>query len=104
MAQFDVYVNPSPRSRGKYPFVVLMQAEWTADGAEQIIAPLARRIDFAAAGRRLAPVVEIGGLEYAAIVPALAVVHSRELKSMVGSIASQRQHLLAAIDYLFFGL
>lgn len=104
MAQFDVFVNPSPRSRGRYPFVVLMQAEWTADGREQTIAPLARRIDFAAAGQRLSPVVALDGSEYAAIVPALAVVHARELKSMVGSIASERQALLAAIDYLFFGL
>ena len=104
MTQFDVFVNPSPRSRAAYPFVVLVQSEWATDGREQIVAPLARRTDFDGSGQRLAPVVEIDGSEYVALVPALAVVPSRLLKSVVGSVLTERKALLAAIDYLFFGL
>jgi hypothetical protein len=48
--------------------------------------------------------VQIGGSDYAALVPALAVVPARHLKSLVGSIAAERPARLAAIDYLFFGL
>ena len=103
MAQFDVYENPSPRSRAAYPLVVLMQSEWATDGREQVIAPLARRADFDGSGQRLAPVVTIGGSDYAMLVPALAVVPSRYLKSLIGSVAADRNALLAAIDYLFFG-
>jgi toxin CcdB len=104
MAQFDVFINPSPRSRGAYPLVLLMQSAWATDGREQIIAPLTRRTEFAGAGQRLSPIVNLDGLEYAVLVPALAVVRYRDLKALVGSVASARNALLAAIDYLFFGL
>jgi toxin CcdB len=103
MRQFDVYVNPSSRSRSAYPLVVLMQSEWAGDGHEQIIAPLARGAEFPGSGR-LAPVVVLNDCAYAALMPALAVIPSRLLRTLMGSLASDRQALLAAIDYLFFGI
>jgi hypothetical protein len=38
------------------------------------------------------------------LVPALAAIGSRDLMSARSSLASARSELLAAIDYLFFGI
>jgi hypothetical protein len=38
------------------------------------------------------------------LVPALTGMQSRDLKERSGSIAAARSEVLAAIDYLFFGV
>ena len=38
------------------------------------------------------------------LVPALTGMHSRDLMKRHGSLAAARGELLAAIDYLFFGV
>jgi toxin CcdB len=103
MAQFDVFVNPFATARQAYPFVVAMQSDLTVNGAEQLIAPMAS-INHARSTGRIMPSVTLKGNELAVVVPRLAVVRSRDLQEKVGSIAAARVELLAAIDYLFFGV
>jgi toxin CcdB len=103
MAQFDVFVNPFATARQAYPFVVAMQSDLTVNGAEQLIAPMAS-INHAGSTARIMPSVTLKGNELAVVVPRLAVVRSRDLQKKVGSIAAARDELLAAIDYLFFGV
>jgi toxin CcdB len=104
MAQFDVFENPFATARRAYPFVVAMQSDFTVNGAEQLVAPIAS-LDFAPpATRRVMPVVELRGHDHVVVVPKLAVMRSRDLIEKVSSVASARNELLAAIDYLFFGV
>ena len=104
MAQFDVYVNPISAARGAYPFVVAMQFDFARDTRDQIVAPLAPREAMPKIRSRLTPIVTVQGSEYIALVPELAGVRSRDLVDSSDSLASARSELLAAIDYLFFGV
>jgi toxin CcdB len=104
MAQFDVFVNPIPNARRGYPFVVAMQSDFTINGTEQLVAPIAS-IDLGhSASQRVMPVVALQGNNHVVVVPRLTVMRSRDLVNRVSSIAAARSELLAAIDYLFFGV
>jgi hypothetical protein len=50
------------------------------------------------------PVVALQGNDHVVVVPRLTVIRSRDLIEKVSSIATARTELLAAIDYLFFGV
>jgi toxin CcdB len=104
MAQFDVFVNPIQNARRSYPFVVAMQSDLTVNGAEQLVAPIAS-IDLGrSASRRVMPVVALHGNDHVVVVPRLTVMRSRDLIEKVSSIATARAELLAAVDFLFFGV
>ena len=104
MAQFDVFANPFATARRAYPFVVAMQSDFTVNGSEQLVAPIAS-IDYGqSASRRVMPVVALRGNDHVVVVPRLTVMRSSDLIEKVGSISIARTELLAAIDYLFFGI
>lgn len=104
MAQFDVFLNPIQSVRRSYPFVVAMQSDFTITGAEQLVAPVASSDFTPSASRRVMPMVRLGGNDHVVVIPRLAVIRSRDLVERVSSIAIARSELLAAIDYLFFGV
>jgi toxin CcdB len=104
MAQFDVYVNPIVAARRVYPFVVAMQSEIANYGRDQIVAPLAPRASMPKVAGRLTPTVAVNGSDHVVVVPGLTAIRARDLAQSIGSIGSARSNLLAAIDYLFFGV
>jgi toxin CcdB len=104
MAQFDVLVNPISATRRAYPFVVLLQSDLMRDASDQLVAPLVPYKSMSKIAGRLAPIIEFQGSEHVALVPAMMGVRSRDLTERCGSIAFARSELLAAIDYLFFGV
>lgn len=104
MAQFDVHLNPVVSARASYPYVVAMQAEFAATAIEQIVAPMAVKNALIASPGRLIPSVTIEGYEHVVLVPNLTAMRTRDLGTRIGSVASSRAPLLAAIDYLFFGI
>ena len=104
MAQFDVFVNPVATARQAYPFVVAMQSDFTITGTEQLVAPIASIDQGAPTARRVMPTVTLEQSELVVVVPRLTVMRSRDLIEKVCSVAPARAELLAAIDYLFFGV
>jgi toxin CcdB len=104
MAQFDVFVNPLTSLRRAYPFVVAMQSDFTVNGTEQLVAPIVSNEYEPSGVRRIMPVVAVQGSEHIVLVPRLTVMRTRDLIQKVSSIAAARTELLAAIDYLFFGV
>jgi toxin CcdB len=104
MAQFDVFPNPIASTRRAYPFVVALQSDFAQFAREQIVAPLVPRELMPTVISRLTPVVALEGAEHIVLVPALTGMQARDLKQSSGSIASARSEVLAAIDYLFFGV
>jgi len=104
MAQFDVFVNPIQNARRGYPYVVAMQSDFTINGAEQLVAPIASNDYGQLSIRRVTPVVALQGNDHVVLMPRLTVMRSRDLVQKVSSIAAARTELLAAIDYLFFGV
>ena len=104
MAQFDVFVNPIAAARRAYPFVVALQADFLRDSRDPIVAPLVPLESMPSVAGRLMPIIALHGSKHVVLVPALTGVKSRDLAERHGSVASARSELLAAIDYLFFGL
>lgn len=104
MAQFDVFENPLAGARRAYPFVVAMQSELTINGAEQLVAPIASNDYEQLSARRVMPVVALQGNDHVVLVPRLTVMRSSDLIHKVSSLESARTELLAAVDYLFFGV
>jgi toxin CcdB len=104
MAQFDAFINPIPSARGAYPFVVTLQADVGHHALEQIVAPLVPVASMPKSAGRLTPIVSIEGALHAVLVPALTGIPARDLSLRHCSVAESRSELLAAIDFLFFGV
>ena len=104
MAQFDVFVNPLANSRRAYPFVTSMQSDIASHASDQIVAPLAPMVSISGSAGKLTPIVSVNGVDHIVVVPRLTPIRSRDLATSVSSIATARRALLAAIDYLFFGV
>jgi len=104
MAQFDVFVNPIAATRRSYPFLVALQSDLAQLARDQIVAPLVPLQLIPKVISRLTPIVALDGSEHMVLIPALTGMNSRDLTKRHGSLAAARSELLAAIDYLFFGL
>ena len=104
MAQFDVFPNPITTMRRAYPFVVALQSDFAQYASQQIVAPLVPLDLIPKVVSRLTPIVALDGAEHIVLIPALTGMQTRDLKERSGSVAAARSELLAAIDYLFFGV
>jgi toxin CcdB len=102
--QFDVFVNPIAAMRHAYPFVVDLQADFIQTYSDQIVAPLVPRRSLSTIAGRVMPLVTLDSRQYVVLAPALTGVRRRDLGQRVGSLVEARNDLLAAIDYLFFGV
>jgi toxin CcdB len=104
MAQFDVFVNPIVAARRAYPLVVTLQSDFAQYARDQIVAPLVPFESMPNTVSRLTPIVAFDGSKHMVLVPALTGMRSRDLTERRSSVVSSRSELLAAIDYLFFGV
>ena len=104
MAQFDVFPNPIATTRHAYPYVVALQSDFASDARTQIVAPLVPLAWMPKVISRLTPVVALEGSEHMLLVPALTGMQARDLKQRRCSIAAARSEVLAALDFLFFGV
>ena len=101
--QFDVFVNPAPRGRRQFPYLVILQADLAATGEERVVAPLAPKTGMAPLADKLVPIVEIESRELAILVPLLTTARRWSLRDPVASVAHARDRIIAALDYLFLG-
>jgi len=104
MAQFDVFVNSIAATRRAYPFIVALQSDFAQDSRGQIVAPVVPLRSIPKVISRLTPIVALDGAEHMVLVPALTGMSVRDLRERHASLASARSELLAAIDFLFFGV
>lgn len=105
MAQFDVYRNRNAASRGRFPFLLDVQADLLESLATRVVVPLAPASSARAkAVQGLMPRVTVDGKEFVAVVPQLAGIRASELGPRVGSVASERAAFVAAFDLLITGI
>jgi toxin CcdB len=103
MKQFDVVVNPFPKSRERQPFLVALQSDLLVRSLETVVvAPL----EPAASGTfadRLNPRVDVEGQAFVLIAQELVTVRKSVLGQPRGSIAGDRDAIINALDLLFSG-
>lgn len=104
MKQFDVFRNPVTGARRAFPFVVVLQSDVAQLGAERAVAPLAPRSAFPEIAGRLTPIVRIQRKEHVLLVTSLTTLPAQSLRDAVATLADRRHDILAAVDYLFFGV
>ena len=104
MAQFAVYRNKDPRTKATFPLLVDVQSDLLEPLHTRVVIPLTK-----AAGlsknpvSHLTPQLTFDGDRYVLITPQLAGVARADLGAQTGSLAEQRQTILAALDFLLTG-
>ncbi len=105
MAQWDVYPNPSPRSRGELPFFVDLQSDFLSSLETRFVAPLARnRLPMKGLPRGLCPLFVIEGIEVALIAHESGPVDARQLKHPVASLRHESHTITGALDAVISGI
>ena len=105
MAQYDVYVNPSPNSRPSVPFVVDVQSGLLAGLRTRLVMPLSRvGVDATGLPRRLVPVFEVEGERLALLAHQSSAVEARSLKTSVATLAASAGDIRDALDAVVSGI
>jgi toxin CcdB len=106
MAQYDVYVNPSLRSRESVPFIVDVQSAPLGALGLRLTMPLSRVGIDARGGmpRRLVPQFVIEGKRLALLPHAAAGIDARLLRDVVGSLADHAGEIRDALDAVLSGV
>jgi hypothetical protein len=93
--QHELFVHPNKGARLSYPLIVVLHAD-IAEGEERIVAPLA----VAGPPSRVRPRIRHDGNDFIVLMRLLGLVPIRLLRQPLGSIASYRDDLTRALDWL----
>jgi toxin CcdB len=105
MSQFDVYINPSKKSREAYPYIIDIQNALISDIATRIVIPLGRLTHFRNEKMDgLTPVVGYENEQFVLLTPQISSMSVKLLKNPVGSVESLRDEIIAAIDFAITGI
>ena len=105
MAQYSVYKNKNPQSKSAYPLLVDIQSDLLSELQTRVVVPLTKSAALRKKPiRDLTPVVIVDGSQYLLLVPQLAGISVSELGPVVGSVAAQRDEIIAAMDFLVTGV
>jgi len=104
MAQFDVHPNPNRASAEEIPYVVDIQVDFLRDLPTRVLVPLVRDIPGAQPTRHLNPSFEIDGERLVLLTDQLAALPAKVLAPAVASVASRRDEIVAALDFLVTGI
>jgi len=105
MSQFDVYINPSKKSREAYPYIIDIQNALISDIATRIVIPLGKLSHFRNEQMNgLTPLIEYENTQYILLTPQIASMPLKLLKNPVGSISSLRDQIIAAVDFAITGI
>ena len=105
MAQWQVYRNANPATRGYTPYLLDVQADLLHTLSTTVGAPL--RPISGLTGElmgSLTPVFNMEGALHAMITPQLAGVSRKQLGQPVKDLSAQRDVIVAAIDLLITGI
>ncbi|WP_312161844.1 CcdB family protein [Phenylobacterium sp.] len=102
MRQFEVYPNPSPRSRSVVPFVVVLQSHLLAAAPTTLVAPLI--VDDGRSGySEISALVPFDGRRFIVLVAELGAVDTRLLTTPLGDLSTHEDAIRRALDRLFTG-
>ncbi len=104
MPQFTVYRNKSPRTKSTFPFLVDVQSDLLDQLQTRVVIPLTRTAGLAKKPlSHLTPALTFDGESYVLMTPQLAGVARTDLGALAGSLAGERQAIVAAMDFLLTG-
>jgi len=102
MAQFDVYRNETGFG-ADVPLLIDVQADLFSEIASRIVIPLQRVADVRRPLKHLNPIIELNGEQLVVMTQDLFNTPTAGLGERVGSVQSQRDQLIRAIDFIILG-
>ncbi|CAN5905725.1 hypothetical protein BH11PSE1_BH11PSE1_27260 [soil metagenome] len=102
MRQFDVYPNPSSRSRAKAPYVVVVQSHHLVAAPTVLVAPLLLN-DGRSGYTEISALVEFRGAHYIAQIGELGAIDPALLRNRAGDVREYEDAIRRAIDRLLTG-
>jgi toxin CcdB len=103
MSQFDVVANPFPRSRERQPFLVALQSELLARSLHTVVVAPLEPAGSGTYADRLNPRLTVDGQAFVLITQEIVTVRKSALGQPRGSVAGERDQIIAALDLLFTG-
>jgi toxin CcdB len=98
MARFDVY-----RIQGVAGYFLDVQADFLSHLDTRVVIPLLSPEDVHFPARRLNPCFHIGDEEVVMMTEFMAAVQKSALRNVIGNLASQRDEIVMAADFLMQG-
>jgi toxin CcdB len=105
MPQFDVYINPSKKTKEAYPYLVDVQHSVISQLATHLVVPLTgknKKPDMLM--KNLTPEVDFEGSHYLFMTQQLTSIPGELLKNPVGTLETSRAILIDAIDFAITGI
>lgn len=103
--QFDVYENPSAKTKKFFPYIVDIQSPYISEIATRIVIPLGKLEHFNNESMQgLTPEIEYKGEKLLLLTPQIASVQTKILKRPIGSLSHLRDEIIAAIDFAITGI
>jgi len=103
MHQFDVVANPFPASRERQPLLVALQSDLLARSLDTVVVAPLEPATSSTFADRLNPRVIVDGEPFALIAQEIVTVRKSTLGMARGSLAADRDKIIAALDLLFTG-
>jgi len=103
MKQFDVFANPFARSRDRQPFLVALQSDMLARSLDTVVVAPLETSEGAKYADRLNPHVQVEDKPFTLIAQEIVTVRKSVLGAACGSLAHERDQIIAALDLLFTG-
>ncbi len=105
MSQFGVYRNRNPKTRKIFPYLLDIQCDLLEQIHTTVVVPLGKYSTVKdQVITKLCPIVEIDGIEYAALTQQLAGIDRRLLGVDVTNISNCVSDIIAAVDLILSGI
>lgn len=105
MRQYDVFTNPTSKSRGAVPYLIVIQHDRASETSSVVVAGLAPIAKAKAiATSKLYPVIDVSGRDFVLLTPNLAAIPRQVLGDPVANADGAHRRIVAAIDMLFTGV
>jgi toxin CcdB len=103
MKQFDIVANPFPKSRDRQPYLVALQGDLLARSLDTVVVAPLEPASSSTFAERLNPRIEVDGQDLVLIAQEIVTVRKSVLGATRGSIASDRDKIIGALELLFAG-
>ena len=105
MAQWDVYANPSPRSRQELPYLIDVQSDLLAELGTRLVVPLSRQAQTPAGlPRRMTPLFDIDNETLRLVPQEAGAIDATVLRRPVASLRAQSHRIVDALDAVISGV
>ncbi len=104
MQQFTLYRNKNTRTRSLYPLLLDVQCDLLDALQTRVVIPLTKKAGLTSKPvSHLMPLIEFEDETYVLVTQQLAGMARADLGAPAGSLARQRDTILAALDFLLTG-